>query len=763
MYDVELHMQNGTVYVLDNTNINEFEHKTISPQLELEENAFGSLSLTIPRKHAHYHVFDTSADSDIFNAEVIVTKAVRSGETAGDPIFRGRLLEINRDIQLNRSVMFEGELSYLNDTVQEPAEYKEVDPQTYVNKLLAVHNKKCETWKRFNLGEVTVKDDDSADHITGRIHHGSYTTNYSQTTWSCLQSLANELGGFFRIRWVEGERYLDYLKDHTTHSGQKIEFGKNLLDYAEEWSLAELYTVVIPQGASLTKQNSDGKSESYTVNIASVNNASVYYEASQEIIDRYGRREKEIKFSNISDPSHLKQLAALYLSNMQFDNMVLSLTALDLYELKIEQSRLKFQSVVTIEAELFGLIHKDMPITKISLPLKDPAHAVYSMSTNTRGIRSLSDKVSDMSDETQDAIEGVSDEIEKAGIEKETAQQAADPQDWIFGISQIMYAKDELELALLFHAGYVSRAWDVALGLGDSVKRDIRRPDDSGDQPGVYCELPELYSGKSGQNLIITHGQMENEPSVWAEIEGDQGKGFIKFITGTSGYIPLDTGDTMEEGARVIYIVARFKPNSVGIIGFSDTTDSKWLIGANENGVLSMYDETHNTWSPIQTKAMRSASTSDSYISATEDHIVILAFAHGLKDTETYPSDIFGPCNFLIGTFPWDTGDYISAVRRPVSNNLMLNTNSGINFNYSREFKTESSRYTNGSEPGTYEDHETVIKRIVECRANTYGVITYDEVVENVAWLSARFVTGVFENDSMELPDDGRIDAEEGS
>ena len=326
-----------------------------------------------------------------------------------------------------------------------------------------------------------------------------------------------------------------------------------------------------------------------------------------------------------------------------------------------------------------------------------------------------------------------------------------------------MYAKDELELALLFHAGYVSRAWDVALGLGDSVKRDIRRPDDSGDQPGVYCELPELYSGKSGQNLIITHGQMENEPSVWAEIEGDQGKGFIKFITGTSGYIPLDTGDTMEEGARVIYIVARFKPNSVGIIGFSDTTDSKWLIGANENGVLSMYDETHNTWSPIQTKAMRSASTSDSYISATEDHIVILAFAHGLKDTETYPSDIFGPCNFLIGTFPWDTGDYISAVRRPVSNNLMLNTNSGINFNYSREFKTESSRYTNGSEPGTYEDHETVIKRIVECRANTYGVITYDEVVENVAWLSARFVTGVFENDSMELPDDGRIDAEEGS
>lgn len=769
MYKIELRVpqDDSTVtYVLDNMAIDDLEHKTISPQLELEENAFGSLSLTIPVQNSCYSVFDTSAESQIFNAEVFVieTKAINP-----ETLFRGRLLEVKRDIQLNRAVVFEGELSYLQDTVQEPAEYNNITPKEYVAKLLSIHNRKCDAQKKFNVGNITVTDDSSADHITGRVHHGSYKTDYGGTTWSYLQSLISEVGGYFKVRWSEGERYLDFLKDHDVHTGQSIDLGKNLLDYAEEWSLADLYTVVIPTGATINEKNANGESKSYTVTIATVNDNGVYYKAPDEIIRRYGRREKQIQFSGIADPLHLKQIAQLYLTNTQFDNMALNLTALDLYELdpEINPNQLKFQSVVTVNADLFGLNGREMPITKISLPLKDPAHAVYSMSTNTRGVRSLSDKITDISDETENAIsDAVEDIDDKLKVAEETATQAADPQDWIFGVPQIMYAKDELELVLLFHAGYVSRAWDVALGLGDSVKRDIRRPDDSGDQAGVYCELPELYSGKTGQNLFITHGVMQDESSVWAEIEGDQGKGFIKFITGTSGYIPLDTysGNTIEEGARVIYIVARFKPNSVGVIGFSDTSHYEWLIGSNENGVLSMYNEGNNTWTPIQARAMRSTSSSDAYISATEDHIVVLAFAHGLKDTETYPSDIFGSCNFLIGTFPWDTGDYISAVRRPVSNNLMLGTRSGIHFNYNREFKVDNvSRYTNPNEPGTYEDHETVIKRVVECRANTYGVITYDEVIENVAWLSARFVTGVFENDSMELPDNGRIDAEEGS
>lgn len=754
MYRIDLLIpENGDIvtYVIDNNDLDDHEHKTISPQLEMEENSFGSLALTIPAKNIYYHKFDTTSTSSIFNAEVHV---VATDVSPNEIIFRGRLLDIKRDIKLNRQVTFEGELSYLADTVQEPAEYKEITPRAYIESLISIHNRKCEPRKRFKIGDVTVNDDSSTDHITGRVHHGSYTTDYGGTTWSYLQNLLSELGGFFRVRWVDGERYLDYLSEHTSHSGQSIDFGTNLLDYAEEWSLAELYTVVVPTGATLTTKDTNGNSISYTVTIASVNDDGVYLKAPQAIINRYGRRERQIQFSGIADPSHLKSIAALYLNNTQFDNMVLSLTALDMYELnpEITQSKLHFQSIVTVNADLFDVNGRDMPITKISLPLKDPARAVYSMSTNTRGVRSLSDKITDMADEVSNAVDDTLEDVEDMfEVNQETAAQASMPDDWIFGIPEIVFPNDELERTLLYHSSYITRAWDCgADGLKDLIKLSFTFPSTSNNQE-LICELPELVSERTGQNLRITHGK--DTLSSWADVEVDSTVNEMNFIKGTHGRINVETNASgaLESGCRVLYLVVRFDGDTEGTIGFTDTSSYKWAFGSND-GMLCEFQ----TNSKVAITANVLGVSSGSANISTNDYegnpsVIVLAFAHGIKETERFP---ISP-SLLIGANMYEANNLISAVRYPPAMTSLLATHTGIDINYKQPF-SDNGYVNDGQTPSSSDpDHSVTLLRAVECFSNVYGVITADEVVENVAWLAGRFVSKVFNNDGAEFPKDG--------
>ena len=75
---------------------------------------------------------------------------------------------------------------------------------------------------------------------------------------------------------------------------------------------------------------------------------------------------------------------------------------------------------------------------------------------------------------------------------------------------------------------------------------------------------------------------------------------------------------------------------------------------------------------------------------------------------------------------------------------------------------TSSSSYVgDGTVPlSTDPDHELSFIRAVECRTNDGGMITTEEVVENIAWLVGRFVTKVLNDDGAELPPDGIVGGE---
>ena len=156
----------------------------------------------------------------------------------GEEIWEGRVLTEDRDFYNLRSIYCEGELSYLNDTCQPSREYHDITIRQFLEAILAIHNSRVDTSKKFYIGSVTVND--SSDT--------SYRYTQFEKTMETINKIVEENGGHLRVRKSGGKRYLDYLADYPTVSTQKIQFGSNLLDFTCSWDMSELCTVVMPTG-----------------------------------------------------------------------------------------------------------------------------------------------------------------------------------------------------------------------------------------------------------------------------------------------------------------------------------------------------------------------------------------------------------------------------------------------------------------------------------------------------------------------------------
>ena len=75
--------------------------------------------------------------------------------------------------------------------------------------------------KHFTVGQVTAAD--SNNSIT-------CYTNYNSTMTEIKEDLVDDIGGYLRVRHVNGTRYLDYLAESPRTNNQVIRLGENLLD-----------------------------------------------------------------------------------------------------------------------------------------------------------------------------------------------------------------------------------------------------------------------------------------------------------------------------------------------------------------------------------------------------------------------------------------------------------------------------------------------------------------------------------------------------
>lgn len=320
----------------------------IDPEVELEENSAGSFTFTMTYNHPYYD-------------EIKRRKSVIQVFEDDDLLFSGMVYEVTEDFYKNKKVYCEGELSYLNDSVQRPAEYHNFTVSALLETYINNHNAQVEPEKQFQLGIVTVHD--SNDSIF------CYTN--METTLECIKNdLVDDLGGIMRIRHSEGVKYIDYITENEVRTNpQVIRLGENLINYKSNISSLDIATAIIPLGATL--EESPIPALDMRLDIKSVNNG-LDYVSDSVAVNTFGWIYKTIEWDDVTTPEVLKQKGEKYLSSTQFDNLVIEVNALDLHLIDTYEKAFRLSDQIRIVSKPHGLKDKYFRLTKQKISLNNP-------------------------------------------------------------------------------------------------------------------------------------------------------------------------------------------------------------------------------------------------------------------------------------------------------------------------------------------------------------------------------------------------------
>lgn len=350
------------------------DDKLSNPKLTLTENAAGQFDAKVPSTNVGYDHLER------VYTEIIV-------ERQGTEIWSGRIISVKEDFYKNKTITCEGEMAYLNDTIQPQEPYEDTDTNTVLDALLQIHNQKVDERKQITLGYTTINGDISSSY-----------TNYNSTLEAINDLVIKPFGGIIEVkRNNNGELKLNYFsEDDRSPSSQTINFGENLLDFTKSYDSTDFCTVVLPLGAriqdkyGISTSGIDGV-EAY-VTIEEVNDGSPYL-ANLDTLETYGRIEKTIQYSEIEDPEELMAAATLYLTSQQFDKMVIEINAVDLGYLNVNAGNINLSENVRVISRPHGL-DRFFPVTKISIPLDNPANTTFTMggtvtSLTTKGVSGI--------------------------------------------------------------------------------------------------------------------------------------------------------------------------------------------------------------------------------------------------------------------------------------------------------------------------------------------------------------------------------------
>lgn len=334
----------------------------IDPELKEKINSVSSLTYSIPYNNELYDSY-----------QEMKTVVSVYGENENNPEFKGRLLNITKSFDGNKKLKFEGELAYLNDVLFPPYSFSG-SPEEFFENVLNYYNSHCSEDKYINKGIVTVKD--ANDYITRE------NQDYS-SCWNVIsEKLVNMLGGYIKLRYVNNERYLDYLLESGNKSNQTIEFGKNLLDLEDYIDATSLGTVIIPLGA----KDENGE----RVTIESVNEGKNYIES--PLSQEYGKIEKKVQWDDVTLPSNLKRKAIEYSEKMILADKKITVKAIDLHFTDEQIDSFKIGNIIPCISKPHNL-NIDMTLVERTRKLNDPSNDTISLGTE---YKSLSGTVSEV-------------------------------------------------------------------------------------------------------------------------------------------------------------------------------------------------------------------------------------------------------------------------------------------------------------------------------------------------------------------------------
>lgn len=347
----------------------------VNPTLDIEGS--GSLSFVIPPGNARYDSIKKMKSIVTYHQDDVL-------------LFRGRVMDVERDLFNQKSVYCEGDRSFLLDSLWEEQTVTG-NAQDFFRALIANHNKQVDEDKRFTVGIITAVDDEESEEGELRVE----TRKFWDTASMIDSRLISVYGGYLRTRTEGDVHYIDWLKDFDEECKQPIRFSVNLIDLKEKLDAKDVFTVLIPLGYS---EIGDDGTYSDPVNIKSVNDG-VEYIQDDDAVTLYGKIWRTKTWAQTKSPSSLLKKAKKHLKTGT-ELRTLTIKAVDMHFMDGSADMIRIGTKVQIESDPHG-ISLNMVCAKMDIDPDNPENTTYTFGvkpqTLTEGIVRADKEVSELS------------------------------------------------------------------------------------------------------------------------------------------------------------------------------------------------------------------------------------------------------------------------------------------------------------------------------------------------------------------------------
>ena len=351
-------------YLLYHSNLENL--KIINPSVEVELNKTGSFEFAMYSDHPYYSlVKKLKSIITVFQDDYL--------------LFRGRVLDDEIGWNNKKSIVCEGDMAFLIDSILRPFAFTGTVAE-FLGYILGLHNPQVDESKHFQLGNVTVEGSVTYD-----------TKDYLTTKETIEKQLLEQFGGYLMTRLEGDVVYLDYLAELNLLSPQTIKFGKNLLDLKRIRKGEDIATVIIPLGAKLKDENDQETGQRLTIESV---NAGVDFIQDADAISQFGIIVKTVIFEDVTDPSELKTKAEAHLADSVNQWESLELTAADMATMDKAATSFHLGTQVKVETEPHG-INSRFIVTKLSIKLLTPASNILVLGKTVQGFSEAVKQLSD--------------------------------------------------------------------------------------------------------------------------------------------------------------------------------------------------------------------------------------------------------------------------------------------------------------------------------------------------------------------------------
>lgn len=318
------------------------DYSLLALQVSNGLNKAGTATIKMPPDHPAYFLFS--------QYKTIVT-VYRDGKLR----FRGRALLIQDDYYKQRTITCEGELCFLRDSVARPYLYQD-GPAAIFAQVIELHNAQVDASKQFAVGTVTATDPNNYIRLESET---------AEQTSDVINKLLERTGGYIVFTTnQEGQRVINWLAEMEYRSGQIIEFGSNLLDYARNSGNEEIATVIVPYGA---KDEETGQ----VVTIETVNDGLDFLQDYDAVALR-GVISKPVYWDDVTEPANLLAKAQQYLAQNRSIITALELSALDLSVLDAYIDTMEVGDTIRVRSSPHN-VDEDFLLEERTEDLLDPA------------------------------------------------------------------------------------------------------------------------------------------------------------------------------------------------------------------------------------------------------------------------------------------------------------------------------------------------------------------------------------------------------